>query len=65
MKYWYTRCSMAFRMQSSWRLPSGRDASDARKPSGDFSDVGWFAFMSALVVLVTMLMGALGVGPTP
>jgi hypothetical protein len=51
-------------MQSSWRL-RGRDGSNARKPSGDFSDVVWFALMAALVVAFTMMLVALSAGTTP
>jgi len=52
-------------MHSSWRPQSGRNRSDAREPSGDFSDVGWFAFMSVLVVVVTMMLVAVSRGTTP
>ncbi len=51
-------------MQWSWRPASGRH-SDARELPGDFSDVGWFAVMSALVVVVTMLIVGLGAGTGP
>jgi hypothetical protein len=38
---------------------------NARKPSGDFSDVGWFAIMSVLVVVLTMMLVAISAGTTP
>ncbi len=49
----YANCWMALRMRSSWR------------PASDFSDVGWFALMGALVVAVTMLLVALSAGTGP
>jgi hypothetical protein len=52
-------------MQSSSRLPSGRDRSNPRKPSGDLSDLVWFALMSALVVALTMMFVAISAGTAP
>ena len=49
----YTNCWMAPRMRSSWR------------PASDFSDIGRFALMGALVVAMTMLLVALSAGADP
>ena len=42
-----------------------RDRSDSRAATGNFSDVGWLAFMGAVVVVVTMLLVALSAKATP
>ncbi len=64
MPTWVRELLDDHRMQSSWRPASGRHR-DARELPGDFSAVGWFAVMSALVVVVTMLLVGLSASTGP